>query len=129
MKAGTKLGILALALAAACVALWVYYVRQVAIPEDRTAIVVVLLSALALGIAAFVKGTNWFGGVAAALAIVIGGFLPFTIAISTQEVAASVIKVGDTIPRFSAPDGRGGTFESSSLHGHLVLIKFFRAHW
>ena len=38
------------------------------------------------------------------------------------------IQVGDTIPRFTAPDGRGETFDSASLNGHLVLIKFFRAH-
>jgi hypothetical protein len=129
MKTGTKLGILALALVVACGALWTYYIRQVDIPEDRTAFVMVFLSAAALGIAAFFKGTNWVGGVSAGIAIFIGVFLPFTIAVSPQEVTASVIKVGDTIPRFTAPDDRGEIFDSSSLHGHLVLIKFFRAHW
>ena len=129
MKTGTKLGILALALAVACGALWIYYIRQVDIPEDRTAFVMVFLSAVALGITAFFKGTNWVGGVSAGLAIFVGMLVPFTIAISSQEVAAGVIKVGDTIPHFTAPDDRGEIFDSSSLHGHLVLIKFFRAHW
>ena len=129
MKTGTKFGILALALAVACGALWIYHIRQVDIPEDRTAFVLVFLSAAALGIAAFFKGTSWVGGVPAGIAIFIGLFLPFTIAVSPQEATASVIKVGDTIPRFTAPDDKGEIFDSKSLHGHLVLIKFFRAHW
>ena len=129
MKTGTKLGILALALAASGVALWAYYTRQVDIPEDRTAFVVVFLSAGPLGVAAFFKRTHWVGGISAGIAIFVGLFVTFTIAISSQEVTASVIKVGDTLPGFTAPDGRGETFDSSSLHGHLVLIKFFRAHW
>ena len=58
-----------------------------------------------------------------------GAFLPFTIAISSQEVAAGVIEVGDTIPRFTALDDSGEVFDSRNLRGHLVLIKFFRAHW
>ncbi len=65
-----------------------------------------------------------------AIAILIGVFLPFTIYVSPQTLdTARSIKVGDTIPHFTAVDGRGETFDSASLHGHLVLIKFFRAHW
>jgi hypothetical protein len=61
---------------------------------------------------------------------VIGLFLPFTIAISPQELeAGKVIQVGDKIPHFTALDDQGATFDSTSLSGHLVLVKFFRAHW
>jgi cytochrome oxidase Cu insertion factor (SCO1/SenC/PrrC family) len=85
--------------------------------------------AVVLGFAAFVRGTRWFGGLAAVVAILIGIFLPFTMSISRQEVAAGAIQVGDTIPHFKAVDEFGERFDSASLHGHLVLIKFFRAHW
>ena len=129
MKTGTKLGILAFALAVASGAVWIYHIRQVAIPEDRTVFFVVFLSAAALGTAAFFKGTSWLGGVPASIAIFIGLLVPFTIVVSPQHVTASVIKVGDTIPHFTAPDDNGEIFDSKSLHGHLVLIKFFRAHW
>ena len=129
MKTGTKLGILALAVALATGARWAHQLRQVDIPEDRTAFVVVFLAAAVLGIAALVKGAGWIGRVAAALAIVIGSFLPFTIAISSQEVAANGIQVGQTIPHFTAVDDRGAPFDSGSLHNHPVLMKFFRAHW
>jgi peroxiredoxin len=44
-------------------------------------------------------------------------------------VASNAIRVGDTIPIFSALDDRGELFDSERLRGHPVLIKFFRAHW
>ena len=129
MKTGTKLGLVGFALALGSALLWFYLVRQVNLPEDRTVFVVAFLAAVGLGIAAFFKGTSWAGAVPAVLGIVIGLFLPFTIAISPQEASANVIKLGDTIPQFTASDDKGEIFDSRSLHGHLVLIKFFRAHW
>jgi hypothetical protein len=128
-KVGTTLGFLALAVAAVTVALWFRQINQVDVPEDKTAYVIFFLFAAALGIGAFVAGTRWFGGVAAALAIIIGSFFPFTVAISRQEVAANAIRVGDSIPVFSALDENGEIFESKTLAGKPALIKFFRGHW
>ena len=39
------------------------------------------------------------------------------------------LQVGATIPAFDALDEHGERFDSASLEGHPVLIKFFRAHW
>ena len=128
-KVGTTLGFLALVVAAVTVALWFRQINQVDVPEDKAAYVIFFLSAAALGIGAFVAGTRWFGGVAAALAIIIGSFFPFTVAISRQEVAANAIRVGGVIPVFSALDENGELFESKTLAGKTVLIKFFRGHW
>jgi len=130
MKTGTKIGLLALALAFGTVALWSYLIRQVSIPEDKTAFIVAFVSAAVLGVTALVKGTSLPGAVPAVLAVFIGCLLPFTMSIAPQVVVvADVIKVGDTLPHFTAPDDRGQIFDSKSLYGHLVLIKFFRAHW
>lgn len=129
MKTGTKLGILALVVAVSCVAAWNYHIGQVDIPENRALFVAAFLTAVALGVAAFVKGSGWIGGVAAVPAILIGLFFPFTMAISRQEVASDAIRVGDTIPHFTSVDDRGEPFDSETLRGHPVLIKFFRAHW
>jgi hypothetical protein len=130
VKTGTKLGIAALALAVGTVMLWFNLARQVNLPDDRTLFVIVFLGAFALGVTAYVKGTGILGAIPPAIAIVIGLFLPFTIAISPQEVeAGKVISVGDTIPHFTALDDQGEIFDSVSLNDHLVLIKFFRAHW
>jgi len=65
MKMGTKLGLLALVVAIGCAVLWFYQARLVNIPENRTAFVVVFLTAVALGIAALVKGAGWVGRIAA----------------------------------------------------------------
>lgn len=130
MKTGTKLGLAALALAVGAFVFWFYLARQVKLPDDRTGFVLVFLLAAGLGISAYVKGTSRPGAIPPAIAILIGLFLPFTIYISPQELeTARVIKVGDTIPRFTASDDMGVTFDSASLSDHLVLIKFFRAHW
>jgi hypothetical protein len=129
MKTGTKLGIGALVLALASLALWNHQTNQVDIPENRAAFVAAFLTAAALGVAAFVKRPGWIGGIAAVPAIFIGLLLPFTMAISRQEVATGGIQVGDTLPHFTAPDDRGELFDSASLRGQPVLIKFFRGHW
>ncbi len=128
-KIGTSLGLLAFVVAAATVALWFRQINQVDIPENRAAFVAFFLTAAALGVGAFVARARWFGGVAAVLAIIIGSFFPFSVAISRQEVAANGIRVGDTIPHFKAVDDQGELFDSKSLDGQLVLMKFFRGHW
>ena len=103
---------------------------QTGLPESRAPFVAVFLACAALGVTAYVKGTSLVGGIPPALAIVIGLFLPFTVAISPQVLDQNkVIQVGDTIPHFTALNDSRETFDSASLHGHLVLIKFFRAHW
>ena len=128
-KPGTKLGFIALGLAVAFAFGWFRVNQVVGIPEDRTLFVVGWVAAVLFGIAAFVRGTRWFGGIAAVVAIVIGVFLPFTVSISKQDVGAGAIQVGDVLPQFEAIDEFGETFNSESLQGQLVLIKFFRAHW
>jgi hypothetical protein len=130
MKTGTKIGIAALALAVSTAVFWFYLTAQVNLPDDRTGFVIAFLGAAALGVFAYFKGVSIPGALPPAVAILIGVFLPMTIYVSPQVLDGSkAIKVGDTIPHFTAPDGRGETFDSASLHGHLVLIKFFRAHW
>ena len=82
-----------------------------------------------LGVAALAVGAGWLGGVPAALAILIGAFFLFTVGISRQEVAQDAIVVGATLPSFTATDENDQLFDSSSLAGSPVLIKFFRGHW
>ena len=128
-KVGTTLGFVALAVVIVTVALWIRLINQVAIPEDRTLFVAVCLMAASLGVAAFAIGSRWFGGIPAILAIVAGSFFSFTVAISPQQVAENPIRVGDTIPVFSALEDTGERFRSGELAGSPVLIKFFRGHW
>lgn len=129
MKPGLKFAVAGLVLAIACAVGWNLSIEAVDIPENRTLFVVGFLAAAALGVTALVKGAGWIGGIISLPAIAIGALLPFTMAISPQEPGADIIQVGDTIPRFTAPDDSGQVFRSDALNGHIVLIKFFRAHW
>ena len=126
---GNQLALLALALAVGCTMVWFNRAENVALPENRTVFIAIWLSALALAIAAFVKKAGWLGRIAALPAIVIGLFLPFTVSISEQVLPPDAIRVGETMPSFSAPDDRDRVFDSAQLQGNPVLIKFFRAHW
>ena len=128
-KLGTALGWLAFSVAALAAAYWFYLANQVAIPANRTLFVSVFLLGPMLGIAAFVVGTRWYGGIPATLGFVVGAFLTATIAISKQQVAANPIKVGDSMPYFTAINDKGEAFSSDALAGTPVLVKFFRAHW
>jgi len=128
-KLGTTLGFAALGVAVITVALWFRQIDQVALPENRTLFVVSYLTALAMGGGAFVARTRWFGAIPALLAIIIGGFFPFSVAISRQEVATTGIQSGQTIPHFKALNRQGELFDSASLDGKPVLMKFFRGHW
>jgi len=130
MKTGTKLGLAALALAVGTTVLWFRMTGTVGLPDSRAGFVLAWIAAIALGIFAFIRRTSIPGALPPALGMLVSGFLLFTVYISPQTLdTAKSIKVGDTIPHFTAPDGHGETFDSASLNGHLVLIKFFRAHW
>ena len=130
MKTGTKIALLAAVIAAATARYWFYLAGEVALPTDRTGFVIVFLGAAALGVYGLIKRTSWLGAIPAVFAIIVGVFLPLTVSVSTQLVERdSVIEVGDVIPQFTSIDGQGQAFDSKSLNGHLVLIKFFRAHW
>ena len=126
---GNQLALLALVLAVGCTLVWFNRAENVALPENRAVFIAIWLSAVALAIAAFVKKAGWLGRIAALPAIVIGLFLPFTVSISEQALPPDAIRVGETMPSFSAPDDRGQVFDSARLDGNPVLIKFFRAHW
>ena len=128
-KLGTTLGFTAFGVAALTMVVWFRQITQVDIPENRIVFVIFFLSAVALGISAFVMRTRWFGAIPALLAIVIGGFFPFSMTISRQEVATTGIQVGQTMPQFKALDRHGELFDSASLDGKPILIKFFRGHW
>ena len=128
-RLGTTLGFVGLGIALGSVALWFRQADQVAIPENRTLFVVAFVAAALIGASAFVMRTRWFGAIPALIAIVVGSFLTFTVAISRQEVATTGIQVAQTIPQFTGIDRHGEHFDSASLAGQTVLMKFFRGHW
>ena len=126
---GNQLALAGLVLAVAGTMFWFNRAEAVALPENRILFLAVWIGAAGLGVAAFFMGAGWLGRIVALPAIVLGLFLTFTVSISEQILPPNAIRVGDTIPAFSAVDERGEVFDSERLRGHPVLIKFFRAHW
>jgi hypothetical protein len=128
-KIGTFLGFFALGLAAATTYLWFRQAGLVALPEDLTVFIVIFVASALMGVASFVVGTKWYGGIPAVFAILVSAFISGTIYISPQQVADNPVKVGDVIPQFVALNDDGERFNSNSLSGKPTLIKFFRGHW
>ena len=128
-RLGTALGFAAFGLAVITLLLWFRQVNLVDLPDNRGLFVASFLTALGLGVAALIKRPRWFGVIPALAAIVVGGFVPFSVSISKQEVATTGIQVGQTIPHFEAVNRHGDPFDSASLSGKPILMKFFRGHW
>ena len=126
---GNRLALAGLALGIGTTMFWFDRAEAVAVPENRILFLAGWLGAVALGVAAWIKKAGWLGRIVSVPAIVLGLFLPFTVSISEQILPDGAIRVGDTIPAFSAVDGDGVLFDSERLRGNPVLIKFFRAHW
>jgi len=123
------LGWASLFITAISIGLWLRTLRRVAIPRNRGGFVAAWVVAAGLGLAALLGEPGWSGGVPAGLAVFASAFFLATVAISRQKVGDGAIGVGATIPEFTATDEHGQTFDSQSLAGHPVLIKFFRGHW
>jgi len=123
------LGLTSLVVVAISTALWIRALQRVAIPKNRGGFVAAWIASAGLGVTALAADPGWLGGVSAGLAVAASTFFLFTFSVGGQKVAAGAIRVGDPIPRFTAIDEHGQTFDSESLAGHPMLIKFFRGHW
>jgi hypothetical protein len=108
---------------------WFRRIQRVAIPDNRFAFLGVWLLAVVLGVAGFYSaGGSWISGIFGGIAIFGGGTFLTLYALGGQR-ASDPIAVGDAMPVFSAVDSDRVTFDSTSLSGAPVLLKFFRGHW
>jgi len=123
------IGGIALLVAGATTAVWFHAAVTLHLPRNRSGFVVGWVLGALLGLVALVGDPGWAGGGAAALAAAMSCFLVFTVAVSRQEVGEDAIRVGDALPSFRAPDEHGAVFDSASLSGQRILLKFFRGHW
>jgi len=125
----TYLGLASLLVVAISTGLWIRGLKRVEIPKNRGGFIAASVVAAGLGVTALAGEPGWLGGIPAGLAVFASTFFLLTVAIGGQKVAGDAIQVGATIPEFTATDEHGQTFDSQSLAGHPVLIKFFRGHW
>lgn len=126
---GTLLGIVALLLTTAAIALWIRAIKTVAVGSSRIWYIGVFVVTTCISIASFSLGSHWVGDISAGLSIFVAMFFFLTAAIGPQKVGAGALTVGSMLPPFSGNDEHGNHFDSSQLMGQPVLIKFFRGHW
>lgn len=63
------------------------------------------------------------------LPLVMGPLFFFLLSQRKTPIGKLAVKVGDRLPAFAAVESTGEPFDSGSLHGQRVLLKFFRGHW
>jgi len=126
---GLTLSIVAFALVSATGFLWFRRAFAVALPENRTGFVICMIVGVCLGIAGLVQGAGLAGGILSTLAILLGGMFVFTWLISAQKGGSGTLQIGSPLISFSAPDHLGNSFDSNTLDGRPILLKFFRGHW
>lgn len=125
----TITSVVALAISLATTGAWFRAAYRVAIPDKHTAFLILWALSAALGVASFyataANGTSQALGAVAAL---LGVSMLMLYSLGGQR-AEHAISVGDQIPLFSALDGTGQDFDSVSVSGSPILLKFFRGHW
>lgn len=126
METIPHLGLIALALLLVSAAHWFWRAIRVNIPLSFTIYRGLWLAGVLLA------GFAWYHNPEdpfAPTALALGAVLVYLIFTGRQRTSSHAIAVGDTIPHFSAIDADGLPFDSSSLEGKRILLKFFRGHW
>jgi peroxiredoxin len=126
---GSVFAVLGLALVAGFGLRWLRLMRRVQIPADVRVHLAASGVAALLGIAAFVVGTGWLGGIGAGVSVVGGLSFLALYAASGQSRLTPAVSVGRPVVDFGARDGAGEPFDTRRLRGTPFLLKFFRGHW
>jgi hypothetical protein len=126
---GLYLSLLAFALTFATIFRWFQLVRAVSLPKNRGIFLACMIVGVCLAVAGLMQEPGMIGVVSANLALLLGIFFLFTFSISTQKGGSGNLKIGSKLLSFAAPDHLGNNFESATLEGQPVLLKFFRGHW
>jgi hypothetical protein len=126
---GLILGLLALALLVQAGLVWMRSIRELRTGERRPLVLVVVVAGVGLGALAFARGPGWIGGIAAGLAVGLGGLFLLLQVLAQQSRHTPAVGLGREVLDFIAPDAEGQPFALSSLRGRPYLLKFFRGHW
>jgi hypothetical protein len=126
---GLILGLLALALLVQAGLVWMRSIRELRTGERRPLVLVVVVAGVGLGVLAFARGPGWIGGIAAGLAVGLGGLFLLLQVLAQQSRRTPAVALGREVLDFTAPDAEGQPFALSSLRGRPYLLKFFRGHW
>ena len=122
----TYLGLIGLLIIAAASTRWFWRAWQVNVPAKPYLFQGLVGTGFVLGCLSIYLGQN---DPYASWAVGVGIVILYLLSTGAQKAGAEMVNVGDTVPAFSAPDDNGEMFDSASLEGSRVLLKFFRGHW
>ncbi len=117
---------------------WVTYMATVPsgkVPVRPIGHIVAQVLGVALGVAGISMGVTAGGltlvGTIAlgSLSIPMGLLFPLILSQRKTPIGSLAVQVGEPLLPFSATDSQGRHFDSESLRGQRVLLKFFRGHW
>ena len=111
---------------------WVHYLSTIPdarVPETPVAHPVAMLAGMAASVVALALELSLLTLLPAAVSL--GNGMGFLWLLSQRRLPDGelVVERGAPLPRFKAWDHRGEPFDSASLAGRRVLLKFFRGHW
>jgi hypothetical protein len=121
-----NIGSIGFVIVMATLARWGWLLWNVKIPKSPIVFQALWAAGLLLGALSIYQG---YDNALASWAVGVGLVFLFLSSTGKQRVDGDMVAVGDTIPAFSAPDQSNTTFDSASLAGSRVLLKFFRGHW
>lgn len=125
--------LLAAAAAALTLGAWVGYMSTIprgVVAVRPTTTIAVHLGGIALAVLSLAVGPRTILSTAlAATAIGLAAFFFYLLSQRKTPVGQLTVAVGDALPSFSAKRSDDSDFESESLAGKRVLLKFFRGHW
>jgi glycerol uptake facilitator-like aquaporin len=121
-----SLGLVALLIVIGTAVRWFWRAWRVNVPSMPYFHAGLWATALVLGIVALNQGAP---DPVAPWAVGLALMFLYLVLTGAQKVDGPMVNVGDAIPAFTAPADSGETFDSASLAGSGVLLKFFRGHW
>ncbi len=89
----------------------------------------VMAAGVIVALTSLVVGPGILGSVLDFLSLAAGGMFLFSTMNSTLPVASLTVRLGGTIPDFTATTSDGLPFALSSLRGDPFILKFYRGHW
>ena len=119
-------GLIALLVVLATSVVWFWRAFKVDIPPSPIVFAIIWFGSALVGIYAFTQAD---GGAAAVWATGLGFLFLYLVSTGAQKISQESLKVGDRLPAFESVDDTGTPFNSMSLDGKPLLLKFFRGHW
>ena len=123
------LACISFALLVGLIASWMRMINKVQVERGRLRLRLLAGASMVAAGLALVQGPELFGGILAGVSLVVTSVFVILSSLAGQSGQIPAVAVGQPLLEFSAPDQNGNVFDSATLRGKPILLKFFRGHW